>query len=169
MRCSRTGIFCLAALLFCRECVLSRPVQKRKRTQEQEQEPLQQEENNYELKFALLSRSSGKYLTMLKNGSVFASGLPVQGRLDSSSLWYLHMTTDVYRLENMQSRDHYLTVAYRENVTILVTHNLNEPFTPEMMMEQERILSGYRPTQDITQHNENNSTENSVSTFSFQL
>ena len=60
-------------------------------TQEQEQEPLQQEENNYILKFALLSRSSGKYLMMLKNGSVFASGLPVQGRLDSSSLWYLHM------------------------------------------------------------------------------
>ena len=166
---SKTGIFCLAALLFCIECVLSRPVQKRQTTQEQEQEPLQQEENDYILKFALLSRSSGKYLTMLKNGSVFASGLPEQGILDSSSLWYLHMTRDVYRLENVQSRDHYLSVAHRDNVTILVSHNLNEPFSLEMMLEQERILSGERQTQDIRQHNENNSTESSGSTFSFHL
>ena len=166
---ARTGIFCLAALLFCTECVLSRPVQKRQTIQEQEQEPLQQEENNYILKFALLSRSSGKYLTMLKNGSVFASGLLVQGILDSNSLWSLHMTRDVYRLENVQSRDHYLSVAHRDNTTILVSHKLNEPFTLEMMIEQARILSGDRQTQDITQHNENNSTESSGSTFSFQL
>ena len=79
---TRNTIFCLAALLFCSECVLSRPVEKRQTTQELDHEPLQQE-NDDMLKFALLSRSSGKYMTMLKNGSVFASGLPVQGILDS--------------------------------------------------------------------------------------
>ena len=79
---TRNTIFCLAALLFCSECVLSRPVEKRQTTQELDKEPLQQD-NDDMLKFALLSRSSGKYMTMLKNGSVFASGLPVQGILDS--------------------------------------------------------------------------------------
>ena len=36
-----------------------------------------------------------------------------------------------------------------------------------MMMEQERILSGDGQSQNITQHNENNSSGNSGSTFSF--
>ena len=160
-------IFFVAALLFCSECVLSRPVEKRQTTQELDKEPLQQD-NDDMLKFALLSRSSGKYMTLLKNGSVFASGLPVQGILDSTSLWYLHMTEDVYRLENVQSRDHYLSVAHRNNVTILVAQNLNKPFTLEMMMEEE-MLSGDELTQNITQHNENNSSVNSGSTFSFTL
>ena len=74
MGCTRTGIFCLAALLFCSECVLSRP---RQITRELKLEHLQQEENDYKLKFAVLSINTGKYATMLKNGSVFAHGLPV--------------------------------------------------------------------------------------------
>ena len=164
---TRNTIFCLAVLLFCSGCVLSRPVEKRQTTQDLDQEPLPQE-NDDMLKFAILSRSSGKYLTMLKNGSVFASGLPVHGILDSSSLWYIHMTRDVYRLENVQRRGHYLSVAHRNNVTILVAQNLNKSFTLEMMMEEE-MLSGDELTQNITQHNKNNSSVNSGSTFSFTL
>ena len=137
--------------------------------QELEQETLQPEENDYKLKFALLSRNSGKYVTMLKNGSVFASGLPVQGRLITSSMWYLHMTRDVYRLQNVQSRDHYLAVAHRDNVTILVAHNLNKPFTLEMMMEQERRLLEEGRIQSNIQHNTTNFSENSGSTFSLHI
>ena len=166
MDCTRVIIVCLASMLFSSTCVLSRPVQKRQSTQELDQEPLQQEENDGMLKFGLLSRSSGKYVTMHKNGSVFASGLPVQGRLDSSSQWYLHMTRDMYRLENVESRNYYLAMAHRDNVTILVAHNQNESFTLEMMMKQEGKLSGEGEIQNNTEHNDTNSTENSGSTLS---
>ena len=152
MVCFRTAIISLAALLFSSECVLSRPVKKRQAIQ---------------FKYALLSQNSGKFVTVLNNGSVFATGFRVQGKHESSSLWCLHSNTHGYKLENVQNRDHYLAVAHRDNVTILVAHNLSKPFTLQMMMEQERILSGDGQSQNITQHNENNSSGNSGSTFSF--
>ena len=148
----RTATICLAALLFCSECVLSRPLHKR-------------QANQYTN--ALLSISSGKYVTILNNGSVLATGLPVHGIHDRSSQWYLHSTTKGYRFENVQNRDHCLAVAQRDNVTLLVVHNLSEPFTLEMMLEQDRILSGVGQTQNNTQHNENNFSDNTGSTFSF--
>ena len=152
MVCIRTATFCLAALLFCSECVLSRPVQKRQAIQYTR---------------ALLSKSSGKYVTILNNGSVLATGLPVEGKHDRSSQWSLHSTTKGYRFENVQNSDHCLAVAQRDNVTILVAHNLSETFTIAMMIEQERILSGVGQPQNNTQHNENNSSDNTGSTFSF--
>ena len=158
----------LAALLLCSVGISSQSILKRQSIHELEHEPLQ-EKNDYMLKFALLCRSSGKYVTMLKNGSVFASSLPVQGSLDSSSLWYLHMTRDVYRLENVQSRDHYLAMAHRNNITVLVAHNLNEPFTLEMMMDIERRNSENEAMQNNTQNSEINFSEISRSTFTFYV
>ena len=75
----------------------------------------------------------------------------------------------VYRLENVQSRDHYLAVAHRNNVTTLVAHKLNEPFTLEMMMEQERMLLEEGRIQSNIQHNTTNFSENSGSTFSLHI
>ena len=147
----KTATVCLATLLFCSECVLCRPVQKR-------------QANQYT--HALLSISSGKYVTIHNNGSVLATGIPVHGIHDRSSQWYLHSTTKGYRFVNVQNRDHCLAVAHRDNVTILVAHNLSETFTLEMMMEQERI-SGVGQMQSNTQHNENNSSDYTGSTFSF--
>ena len=121
----RTATVSLAALLFCSECVLSRPIQKRQAIQ---------------------------YMHAL---------------LDRSSQWFFHSTTKGYRFENVQNHDHCLAVAHRDNVTILVVHNLSETFTLEMMMEQERILSGVGQMQNNTQHTENNSSDNTGSTFSF--
>lgn len=156
----RTAIVCLAALLFCSEYVLSRPIQKRQTVQDQEQP--QQDESEYILKFALLSKNSGKYVTMLENGSVVASGHAVRGKLDLSSQWYLHLSGEAYRLENVQNQDHYLAVAHRDNITALVAHNLSVPFTLDMMIEYESETSG-----DGEMHNDTNSSNTSESTFSF--
>ena len=161
----RTATFCLAALFFYSECVLSRPIENRQDLQEMEQESLQREEDDFQLKFAILSRSSGKYLTMLENGSVFASGVPVRGQLAPSSQWYLHMSGGAHRLENVHRRDHYLAVAHREDLTMLVAHNISKSFTLEMMEEQYQNMSDKGDAQQNTQHNEITSSENSVSTF----
>ena len=102
---------------------------------------------------ALLSISSGKHVTILNNGSVLATGLPVHGIHDRSSQWYLHSTTKGYRYENVQNRDHCLAVAHRNNVTLLVAHNLSETFTLEMMMEKREYsqeLGRYKATLSIT-------------------
>ena len=149
----RTATFCLAALFLYSECVLSRPIENRWTLEETEQELLQQEGNNIQLKFAMLSRSSGKYLTMVENGSVFASGVPVRGQLAPSSHWYLHMSRGVHRLENVHRRAHYLAVAHRDNVTIFVTHDISKLFTPEMS-DPQKNNSDIGGTQNITQHNE---------------
>ena len=145
--------------------MLSRPIENRQDLQETEQESLQQEVNDFQLKFAILSRHSGKYLMMLENGSVFASGVPVRGQLAPSSHWYLHMSGGVHRLENVHRRDHYLAVAHKHNVTVLVTHDISKPFTLEMTSDPQKNNSYDGDTQQTTQHNETISSENSVSTF----
>ena len=166
----RTATFYLAALFLYSECVLSRPIENRhienrQTLEETEQESLQQEGNNVQLKFAMLSRSSGKYLTMLENGSVLASGVPVRGQLAPSSHWYLHMSGGVHRLENVQRCDHYLAVAHRDNVTVLVSHDISKPFTIKMTSDPQKNNSDDGDAQQTTQHNETISSENSVSTF----
>ena len=169
MECVRTATYFIAALLFCSQYVLSRPITSRQTLQEMEQEPFQQAENDFRLKYAILSRSSGKYLTMLENGSVFASGVPVRGQLAPSSHWYLHMSGGVHRLENVQSRDHYLAVAHREDVTMLVAHNISKPFTLDMTNDPQENISEDESAQQTPHHNDTitNENENSVSTFSF--
>ena len=165
MKFNRTATFCLAALFFYNICVSKRSIEKRQALHEREQELLQQEEIDFQLKFAILSRSSGKYLTMLENGSVFASGVPVRGQLAPSSHWYLHMSGGVHRLENVHRRDHYLAVAHRDNVTILVTHDISKLFTPEMS-DPQKNNSDIGGTQNTTQHNETTFITTSTSTFS---
>ena len=145
--------------------MLSRPIENTQTLQEMEQESLQQEENDFQLKFAILSRSSGKYLTMLENGSVFASGVPVRGQLAPSSHWYLHMSGSVHRLDNVHSYDHYLAVAHRDNVTVLVTHDISKPFTLEMS-DQQKNISEDGDAQNTTHYNETTFIANSTSIFS---
>ena len=75
---------------------------------------------------------------MLENGFVLASGVPVRGQLAPSSHWYLHMSGGVHRLENVHKHDHYLAVAHRDNVTVLVTHDISKPFTIEMTSDPQK-------------------------------
>ena len=106
---------------------------------------------------------------MLEKGSVFVSGVLVRGQLVPSSHWYLHMSGGVHRLENVQSHDHYLAVAYREDVTMLVAHNISKPFTLDMTNDPQENISEDEGVQQMPHHNETitNENENSVSTFSF--
>lgn len=167
MRCIRFAVIFLAALLCWTECVLSRPIQKRQ-TLQQVQEAQEDETTNF--KFVLHSRSSRRYVKMLENGSVVASGLKRRGRYELSSMWCLHKSEDGYfRLENAQYPDHYLALAHNliDNTTALVAHNVSEPFTPEMMVERERELSGDGEMQNNTQQNQTESSETSEETFSF--
>ena len=65
-------------------------------------------------------------------------------------------------LENVHRRDYYLAVAHRDNVTVLMTHDIRIPFTIEMT---QKYNSDKGDAQQTTQHNETISSENLVSTF----
>ena len=103
---------------------------------------------------------------ILENGSVFSSGVPVRGQLAPSSHWYLHMSRDVHRLENVLRHDHYLAVAHRNNVTVLVTHDISKPYTIEMTSDPQKNIFDDGDAQQITRQNETISSENSVLTIS---
>ena len=60
-------------------------------------------------------------------------------------------------------------MADRDDATVLVAQNMKFAFHFEVMMEQEGKFAGHGQIPNITQHNENNSSGSSGSTFSFHL
>ena len=115
-------------------------------------------ERRSEAVYSLHSKSLGRYVKMLVNGSVVATEYVENNNFSRDTLWRIQIdASDLAKLENVAYRDHYLSLAVGDDMYALVAHNISKPFTTQQLLLHQKISE----ETEILEQNNSTSMNNS--------